>query len=133
MTMHKRWWEDRAPWRCRPRVDQWLWAVRLYKTRSTATEACRAGHAGASTAQLPRPPPRYGSGTGWKLTWRAQIAVLEIVRVIDKRVGASQAAECLIDRQSSGSSRQGMKRSYPRERGAGRPTKRDRRRARPTA
>jgi ribosome-associated heat shock protein Hsp15 len=54
--------------------------------------------------------------------------VVEVVRVIDKRVGAPLAAECLVDHSPPPPSRHEQLPVFARPRGAGRPTKRDRRR-----
>ena len=51
--------------------------------------------------------------------------VLEVVKPIDKRLGASQAAECAVDLTPPSSPRD--KPAFPRARGSGRPTKRERR------
>ena len=106
------------------RVDQWLWAVRLYKTRSTATEACRAGHVRVN-GSVAKAASQVRVGDRVEAHLASRNRVLEIVRVIDKRVGASQAAECLIDHSPPAPARNEA--VLPRERGAGRPTKRDRR------
>ena len=106
------------------RVDQWLWAVRLYKTRTAATDACRGGHVRVNGHPAKAASPvRVGD----RVTARAHgwERVVEVVQVIDKRVGATVAAECLVDhtpaRQPSDDP------VFGRDAGAGRPTKRDRR------
>jgi len=106
------------------RVDQWIWAVRLYKTRSEATEACRGRHVlvNGSVAKAAS-QVRVGDRVEAHLAGRNR--VLEVVRVIDKRVGAPQAAECVIDHSPPAPARE--ERVLARERGTGRPTKRDRR------
>jgi ribosome-associated heat shock protein Hsp15 len=106
------------------RVDQWLWAVRLYKTRLAATEACRAGHVrvNGSVAKAAS-QVRVGDRVETHLHGRSRI--LEVALVIDKRVGASQAAECVIDRSPPAEAREEP--VFARGRGTGRPTKRDRR------
>lgn len=53
--------------------------------------------------------------------------VLEVVRVIDKRVGAPFAAECVVDHSPQPESREAFSPVLARDRSAGRPTKRDRR------
>lgn len=108
------------------RVDQWLWAVRLYKTRSAATTACRGGHVRVNDKPAkPATPVRVGDRVEARLDHRDRI--LEVVRVIDKRVGAPVAAECLIDHSAPLPPREQITELGVRDRGAGRPTKRDRR------
>ena len=107
------------------RVDIWLWAVRLYKTRSAATAACRGGHvhvnrigAKAST------PVKVGDRIE---AFAERQRILEVVRVIDKRVGAPIAATCLIDHSPPAPVITRTPPVFVREPGAGRPTKRERR------
>ncbi|HEV2010126.1 MAG TPA: S4 domain-containing protein [Candidatus Limnocylindria bacterium] len=107
------------------RVDIWLWAVRLYKTRSAATAACRGGHVRVNRAAAK-------ASTQVKVGDRVEAFVergriLEVAVVIDKRVGAAVAATCLVDHSPPVPV---VKREPPvfvRERGTGRPTKRERR------
>jgi ribosome-associated heat shock protein Hsp15 len=109
------------------RVDKWLWAVRLFKTRGLATDACRGGHVRVNgTPAKPAAVVRVGDRVDARVHGRSR--VLEVVRVIDKRVGAPVAAECLVDHSPPEPSRGEQPPVFARERGAGRPTKRDRRR-----
>jgi ribosome-associated heat shock protein Hsp15 len=105
------------------RVDRWLWAVRLTKTRPDAAAACRGGHvrvndhpAKPATTVVPGDEIRVRSG--------GETKIVEVTRVIQKRVGAVDAATCFIDRTPAPPVEAPVAR---RERGAGRPTKRDRR------
>lgn len=109
------------------RVDRWLWAVRVYKTRSAATDACRGGHVrvNGSTA---KPAASVGVGDRVEGHLSGRDRVLEVVRVIDKRVSATVAAGCLVDHSPPLPPREEAPPVFAREPGAGRPTKRDRRR-----
>ncbi|MHB1853834.1 MAG: RNA-binding S4 domain-containing protein [Acidimicrobiales bacterium] len=108
------------------RADQWLWAVRLYKTRSAATEACRGGHVRVNGSPAKAATPvRTGDQLevqlhGWKRN-------LEVVTPIEKRVGAPAAAAAYIDHSPPRPPREEAVSVFVREVGAGRPTKRDRR------
>jgi ribosome-associated heat shock protein Hsp15 len=109
------------------RVDKWLWAVRVFKTRGLATEACRGGHVRVNgTPAKPATPVRVGDTVEARAHRRQR--VLEVTRVIDKRVGAPVAAECVIDRSPPPPPREQVPPVFARDRGAGRPTKRERRR-----
>jgi ribosome-associated heat shock protein Hsp15 len=107
------------------RVDRWVWAVRLYKTRSDATDACKGGHVkvNGKTAKAAT-PVAIGSRVEARVHDRDR--VLEVTQVIEKRVGAAIAAGCFID-HSPPVPEVDRIRVAERERGAGRPTKRDRR------
>ncbi len=107
------------------RLDVWLWAVRLTPTRSAATELCRAGHvvvndAPAKAATL----VKVGDRIEARIHQRQRI--VEVVRVVAKRVGAPVAAECLVDHSPPVPTRDEAP-VFQRDRGTGRPTKRDRR------
>jgi ribosome-associated heat shock protein Hsp15 len=108
------------------RVDRWMWAVRVYKTRSAATAACRGGHVRVNgMAAKPASPVRVGDRVAATVHDRRRD--LEVVRLVDKRVGAPVAAECLVDHSPPPPPRGHEAPAFARERGAGRPTKRERR------
>ncbi len=107
------------------RVDAWLWAVRAYKTRSAATAACRAGHVRingnpAKAAQPVQP------GDSVRVRQPGYERILKVRQLISKRVGAEAASHCFIDSTPARPAAPAL--GIPvRDRGAGRPTKKDRR------
>jgi ribosome-associated heat shock protein Hsp15 len=110
----------------RVRVDRWLWAVRLTKTRSAAAQACRAGHVQVNGARAkPAAPVKVADTVRLRVGDRER--VVEVVRLLEHRVGAELAAACLIDRSPLPPPRDPLDRPGRRPPGMGRPTKRDRR------
>lgn len=106
-------------------MDVWLWAVRIYKTRSAATAACRGGK-----VRVNRGPAKASIQV--KVGDRIEAfvereRVLEVAKVIDKRVGAPVAATCLVDHSPPVPVVKREPRVFVREHGSGRPTKRERR------
>ena len=109
------------------RVDRWLWAVRIYKTRSLATDACRGGHVKVNGATA-KPATTVTVGDRVETFVGDRERVLEVVGVIDKRVSAPAAAVCLVDHSPPAPQReQRLVPLFSRDPGTGRPTKRERR------
>jgi ribosome-associated heat shock protein Hsp15 len=110
------------------RIDQWLQAVRITKTRSNAAAACRGGHVRINGAVArPSSPVRVGDHVEALVNRHERI--VDVTTLITKRVGAAIAAECFDDRSPPPPERDDTF-QLPfaiRDRGAGRPTKRDRR------
>jgi ribosome-associated heat shock protein Hsp15 len=109
------------------RVDQWLWAVRLYKTRTLATAGVKGGHVKIN-GKAAKPASHVKPGDRVEATvhgWRRDV---EVVRVLAKRVGAPAAAEAFVDHSPPPPANERLAPLFPRDAGAGRPTKRDRRR-----
>lgn len=108
------------------RVDAWLWAVRVYKTRSAATTACRAGHVRVN-GERAKAAVQVKPGDELRVRIAGFDRILVVRETIAKRVGAPQAAAAAEDRTPPPPPRESMPFVPVRDRGAGRPTKRDRR------
>jgi ribosome-associated heat shock protein Hsp15 len=108
------------------RVDKWLWAVRLFKTRALATAACKGGHVRVNGSPA-KPAATVRVGDRVEAQAHGRRRDLEVARVIDKRVGAPLAAECVVDHTPPEPPAEDAAEVFTRDRGAGRPTKRDRR------
>ncbi|MEU9837772.1 RNA-binding S4 domain-containing protein [Actinomadura sp. NPDC048032] len=108
------------------RVDLWIWSVRLLKTRSMASTACRAGHVRVNDERA-KPSTSVKPGDVVRLRHDGRERVVVVQKTIRKRVSAPVAQECLIDRSPPPPPREALIPVGRRERGAGRPTKRDRR------
>ena len=112
------------------RIDKWLWAVRIYKTRSIAAEACKKGHIsiGDRTAK-PAHNIRVGDIINVK---KAPITYsFRVLKCAENRVGAKLVPE-LMENITSQEQYEILELSkisgfIGRQRGPGRPTKKERR------
>jgi ribosome-associated heat shock protein Hsp15 len=115
------------------RVDKWLWSVRIFKSRTLATDACKGGKVKVGTTSV-KPSYTISEGDivsvkkdGFTFQFRAII-------LIDKRVGAPIAVTCYADVTSPDEREKYLawfqnnaSSNEKREKGTGRPTKKDRR------
>ncbi|MFE7318296.1 RNA-binding S4 domain-containing protein [Streptomyces sp. NPDC057555] len=108
------------------RVDSWIWSVRLTKTRSTAAAACRAGHVRVNGERV-KPAHALRPGDEVRLRQVGRERIVVVTRLVRKRVGAPVAVECYVDNSPPAPPREAVPVIAVRDRGAGRPTKRDRR------
>ncbi len=109
------------------RVDRWLFAVRVFKTRSAATAACAGGHVELNGS---RAKPASSVRVGDRVQVHEadhRVRILEVSQVIDRRVGAPVAAGCFIDHSPPAPPEPLALGVLVRDRSAGRPTKRERR------
>ena len=113
-----------------PRLDKWLWSVRVFKTRPLATAACRAGK--VLIGELEAKPGR-DVHAGEMITVRvgAITRTLKVVAHPRSRVAAKQLPEFLTDLTPAAeyerAKQAGLEHMLARSRGEGRPTKKDRR------
>jgi len=108
------------------RVDSWLWAVRILKTRSAATAASKAGHVSVNDERA-KPAQTVRVGDVVRVRIDGEERILQVARIIAKRVGAPVAIACYIDLTPPKPPKEERVLTVVRDRGAGRPTKRDRR------
>ncbi|MGW4923202.1 RNA-binding S4 domain-containing protein [Streptomyces parvulus] len=108
------------------RVDSWIWAVRLIKTRSQGATACKGGHVRVNGDRV-KPAHSLRVGDEVRLRHEGRERVVVVKRLIRKRVGAPIAVQCYVDNSPPPPPREAVAPAGVRDRGAGRPTKRDRR------
>ena len=114
------------------RIDKWLWSVRVFKTRTKATDACKAGKVKIKEKAVKASTLLVGGETidfrkaGFDLT-------LKVVTLIERRVSATLAEPCYENLTPESELNKykswyiGKSAPERREKGAGRPTKRERR------
>ena len=79
------------------RIDRWLWAVRVFKTRSDASAACR-GEKVKIRGRNVKPAHRLRIGETVDVSKGTITRTLEVLKLIEQRVGAPGAALCYQDR-----------------------------------
>lgn len=84
------------------RLDKWLWATRLYKTRSLATKACQAGKVKRLQKAL-KPSANLHVGDHLDITVpeNTHVRHIEVVQLIETRVSAPLAREAMADHTSA--------------------------------
>ncbi|GAB6900692.1 RNA-binding S4 domain-containing protein [Kineosporia succinea] len=108
------------------RLDVWVSSVRLFKTRSAASSACRGGHVSVNGNKAkPSTMVRVGDKVESLTPGGERITIVR--KLIHKRVGAAVAVTCYEDLTPAPPPKEEIVHVAVRDRGAGRPTKRERR------
>ena len=112
------------------RIDKYLWAIRIFKTRSLATEACKAGKVKLN-GQNVKPSAIVKVGETYQIQKGIEKKIIKVVDLLERRVDAKTAAAYYED-LTPVEETYGYKSTFhapllQRDRGTGRPTKKDRR------
>ncbi len=114
------------------RVDKWLWSVRIFKSRTMATDACKSGKVKIE-GTLVKPAQDIQPGDILEVRKDGFNLQYKVVSLIQKRVGAPIAQQCYEDLTPEEELNKykdwfvGKATPERREKGAGRPTKKERR------
>lgn len=114
------------------RIDRWLWSVRIFKSRSLATKTCKSSKVSINDKSV-KPSFLLQRGDIIHVHKNGFIFTFKAVDLINKRVSATLAAPCYEDLTPESELNKykswyvGKARPEFRDKGAGRPTKRDRR------
>ncbi len=112
------------------RLDKWLWGVRVFKTRALATDACRAGSVTVN-GQPAKPARDVHPGETVAVKLGVVTRTLKVIAAPRSRVGAALLPEYCTDLTPASeyekAREQRLQHVLAREKGSGRPTKRDRR------
>ena len=112
------------------RIDKWLWATRVYKTRALSTEACKAGHVKVN-GKAAKPARPVSVGEMVSATVGSIHRIVKALVLVDKRVVA-KVLDQYVEDLTPAAEYEKLKRSEPipvfnHSKGRARPTKRDRR------
>ena len=114
------------------RVDKWLWSVRIFKSRTLATDACKSGKVKMDDTTV-KASQTIQRGDVLEVRKDGFLFQYKVVGLIEKRVGAPIAQTCYEDLTPEEELNKykdwfvGKTGVEQREKGAGRPTKRERR------
>ncbi len=112
------------------RIDKWLWAVRLYKTRSLAAAACVSGKVQIQGYAV-KPARDVHVGELITAVTGEITRTVKVVALLERRVGAKMVPEYLEDLTPASEYEKPRRRDLPvvalRDKGTGRPTKKERR------
>ena len=112
------------------RIDKYLWAIRAFKTRSDATEACKGGKVKIAGVNA-KPSKEVKPGDVIQVRKGTIVFTYQVLKALEHRVGAKLVpdyAENLTPQAELDKLRAPVETFFiTRERGAGRPTKKDRR------
>lgn len=108
------------------RIDAWVWAVRMFKTRAQAAEAVKAGHVKINGKSV-KPAEQVVPGDRVRVWKNHHEHDLEVLATVRKRVGAPVARTCYTDHAPPPPPKEFVPLPPQLDKGAGRPTKKDRR------